>query len=59
MQSDLVGAHAMGVRNVLLTTGSPARTGNYPDATSVFEVDAIGLINMAPPAQLTGSTWRA
>jgi homocysteine S-methyltransferase len=47
MQSDLVGAHAMGVRNVLLTTGSPARIGSYADATSVFEVDAIGLINMA------------
>jgi homocysteine S-methyltransferase len=47
MQADLVGAHAMGVRNLLLTTGSPARTGNYPDATSVYEVDAIGLINVA------------
>jgi methionine synthase / methylenetetrahydrofolate reductase (NADH) len=46
MQSDLVGAHAMGVRNVLLTTGSPARVASYPDATSVFEVDAIGLLNM-------------
>ena len=46
MQSDLVGAHAMGLRNVLLTTGSPARIGSYADATSVFEVDAIGLINM-------------
>jgi homocysteine S-methyltransferase len=47
MQSDLVGAHAMGLRNLLLTTGSPARIGSYADATSVFEVDAIGLINMA------------
>jgi methionine synthase / methylenetetrahydrofolate reductase(NADPH) len=47
LQSDLVGAHAMGIRNVLLTTGSPARTGNYPEATSVYEVDAIGLINVA------------
>jgi homocysteine S-methyltransferase len=46
MQSDLVGAHAMGVRNVLLTTGSPVPVGTYADATSVFEVDAIGLINM-------------
>ncbi|MCC7009174.1 MAG: bifunctional homocysteine S-methyltransferase/methylenetetrahydrofolate reductase [Acidobacteria bacterium] len=46
MQSDLVGAHAMGVRNVLLTTGSPARVSSYADATSVYEVDAIGLINM-------------
>jgi homocysteine S-methyltransferase len=47
LQSDLVGAHAMGIRNLLLTTGSPARSGNYPDATSVFEVDAIGLLNVA------------
>ena len=46
MQSDLVGAHAMGLRNLLLTTGRPARVGSYEDATSVFEVDAIGLINM-------------
>ncbi len=46
MQSDLVGAHAMGIRNLLLTTGSPARAGNYPDATSVFEVDALGLLNL-------------
>jgi homocysteine S-methyltransferase len=47
LQADLVGAHAMGIRNVLLTTGSPARAGNYPEHTSVFEVDAIGLINLA------------
>jgi homocysteine S-methyltransferase len=46
MQSDLVGAHAMGVRNVLLTTGSPAPRGNYADATSIFDVDAIGLTNL-------------
>jgi homocysteine S-methyltransferase len=46
MQSDLVGAHAMGLRNVLLTTGNPAPQATYPDATSVFDVDAIGLTNM-------------
>ena len=46
MQSDLVGAHAMGMRNVLLTTGNPAPQATYADATSVFDVDAIGLINM-------------
>jgi methionine synthase I (cobalamin-dependent)/5,10-methylenetetrahydrofolate reductase len=46
MQSDLVGAHAMGLRNVLLTTGTPASQASYPDATSVFDVDAIGLTNM-------------
>ena len=46
MQSDLVGAHAMGVRNVLLVTGNPAPRAHYADATSVFDVDAIGLTNM-------------
>ncbi len=44
MQSDLLGAHAMGVRNVLLTTGEPPRQGSI--ARSVFDVDAIGLVNM-------------
>jgi homocysteine S-methyltransferase len=46
MQSDLVGAHGMGLRNLMLTTGSPAAQGSYADATSVFDVDAIGLVNM-------------
>ena len=46
MQSDLVGAHAMGVRNVLLVTGNPAPRAHYADAVSVFDVDAIGLTNM-------------
>lgn len=46
MQSDLVAAHVMGVRNLLATTGSPARSGNYPDQTSHYEVDAVGLINI-------------
>jgi len=46
MQSDMVGAHAVGLRNVLLTTGNPAPQADYPDATSVFDVDAIGLANM-------------
>jgi homocysteine S-methyltransferase len=46
MQSDLVGAHAMGLRNVLLTTGNPAQQATYADATSVFDVDAVGLTNM-------------
>jgi homocysteine S-methyltransferase len=46
MQSDLVAAHALGIRNLLLTTGTPAGTGGHPEATSTFEVDAIGLINL-------------
>jgi homocysteine S-methyltransferase len=52
MQSDLLGAHSMGVRNLLLTTGDPPKLGDYPDATAVFDVDAIGLANMV--ARLNG-----
>ncbi len=46
MQSELLGAHAMGVRNVLVTTGEPSPQGDYPDATAAFDVDAIGATNM-------------
>ena len=47
MQSDLLGAHAQGLRNVLIITGDPPKLGDYPDATAVFDVDSIGLTNMA------------
>jgi len=46
IQSDLLGAHAMGLRNLLLITGDPGRVGDYPDATAVFDVDSIGLTNI-------------
>ncbi|MBA3639393.1 MAG: methylenetetrahydrofolate reductase, partial [Acidobacteria bacterium] len=46
MQSDLLGAHSMGIRNVLLVTGDPPAAGDYPDATAVFDVDSIGLTNV-------------
>jgi homocysteine S-methyltransferase len=46
MQSDLLGAHSMGIRNVLLVTGDPPAVGDYPDATAVFDVDSIGLTNV-------------
>ena len=46
MQSDLLGAHALGLRNILIITGDPPRLGDYPDATAVFDVDSIGLTNM-------------
>jgi homocysteine S-methyltransferase len=46
MQSDLLGAWAMGLRNVLAITGDPPKLGNYPNATAVFDVDAIGLTNV-------------
>lgn len=44
LQSDLMGAHAMGVRNVLALTGDPPSLGTYPGATGVWDVDSIGLI---------------
>lgn len=46
MQSDLLGLYAGGIQNVLLVTGDPPKLGDYPDATAVFDVDAIGLTNM-------------
>lgn len=46
MQSDLLGAWALGVRNLIAITGDPPKLGNYPDATAVFDVDAIGLVNV-------------
>jgi len=46
MVSDLLGAAALGIRNLLLITGDPPKMGPYPDATAVFDIDAIGLTNM-------------
>jgi methionine synthase / methylenetetrahydrofolate reductase(NADPH) len=43
VQSDLLGAHALGIRNILAVTGDPANIGDYPSATSVFDIDSIGL----------------
>ena len=47
MLSDLLGASALGLRNILLITGDPPKMGPYPDATAVFDIDAIGLTNLA------------
>jgi len=46
MQSDLLGAHTLGIRNLLLVTGDPPVLGDYPKATAVFDVDSIGLTNI-------------
>ncbi len=43
MQSDLLGGYAGGLKNYLIVTGDPPKLGNYPDATAVFDVDAVGL----------------
>ena len=47
MQADLIGAHALGLRNILIITGDPPKMGDYPSATAVFDVDAIGLTQIA------------
>jgi homocysteine S-methyltransferase len=46
IQSDLLGASALGIRNLICITGDPPKLGNYPDATAVFDVDSIGLVNV-------------
>jgi homocysteine S-methyltransferase len=46
IQSDLLGVASLGLRNILCVTGDPPKLGNYPDATAVFDVDSIGLVNI-------------
>ena len=46
IQSDLLGAHALGIRNLLAVTGDPPKLGDYPHATPVFDVDSVGLVRI-------------
>ena len=46
MMSDLIGAQALGLRNMLLITGDPPKMGPYPEATAVFDIDSVGLTNL-------------
>jgi len=46
MLSDILGAHAAGLRNILVITGDPPKMGPYPEATAVFDIDSIGLTNL-------------
>jgi len=46
MQSDLLGASALGIRNILAITGDPPMIGDYPQATAVFDIDSIGLVHL-------------
>lgn len=46
IQSDLIGAAGLGLKNILCITGDPPKLGSYPNATAVFDVDAIGLVNI-------------
>ena len=45
MQMDLLGAHALGLHNILAVTGDPPKMGTYPNATAVFDIDSIGLLH--------------
>jgi methionine synthase I (cobalamin-dependent)/5,10-methylenetetrahydrofolate reductase len=46
LQSELLGAHAVGVRNIIALTGDPPSLGDYPDSSAVYDVDSIGLIRI-------------
>src|SRR6266851_5363330 len=46
MLSDIIGAHAAGLRNILIITGDPPKMGPYPEATAVFDIGSIGLTNL-------------
>lgn len=47
LQGDLLGAHALGIRNLVVITGDPPKLGDYPDASAVFDVDSVGLLEIA------------
>jgi len=46
LQSELLGAHAIGLRNILCLTGDPPSLGDYPNMTAVFDTDSVGLIKI-------------
>ena len=46
LESELLGAHALGVRNILALTGDPPRVGDYPTGTGVWDVDSVGLVSI-------------
>ncbi|MBC7794729.1 MAG: bifunctional homocysteine S-methyltransferase/methylenetetrahydrofolate reductase [Clostridia bacterium] len=66
LTSHLLGAHSLGLHNLVLITGDPPKLGDYPDATAVYDVDSIGLIHMAddfnrgldPAGKLLGESTR-
>ncbi|MHB0871234.1 MAG: bifunctional homocysteine S-methyltransferase/methylenetetrahydrofolate reductase [Chloroflexota bacterium] len=57
IQSELIGAHAVGIRAILALTGDPPRLGDYPGATAVYDVDSIGLIQILKRLN-EGKDWR-
>jgi methionine synthase I (cobalamin-dependent)/5,10-methylenetetrahydrofolate reductase len=56
LQADLIGAHALGIKNILALTGDPPSLGDYPQATAVYDIDSIGLVKVI--SQLNqGEDW--
>lgn len=51
LQSDLMGASALGIENLLCLTGDPVKVGDHPDSKSVFEMEAVGLLNLVAKLQ--------
>ncbi len=56
LQSDLIGAHALGIRNILAITGDPPSLGDYPHMTAVYDVDSIGLVKIIQKLN-SGTDW--
>lgn len=56
LQSDLLGAHALGIRNILAITGDPPSLGDYPHMTAVYDVDSIGLVKIIQKLN-SGTDW--
>jgi len=56
LQSDLLGAHALGIRNILAITGDPPVLGDYPHMTAVYDVDSIGLVKIIQKLN-SGTDW--
>jgi methylenetetrahydrofolate reductase (NADPH) len=46
LQADLMGAHALGIRNILALTGDPIKAGDHPDAKGVFDLEAVRLLQL-------------
>ena len=46
LQGDLLGAHALGIRNILALTGDPMKAGDYPTAKAVFDLEAVRLLKL-------------
>jgi homocysteine S-methyltransferase len=58
LQAELLGAHALGLRNILCITGDPTSIGDYPQASSVFDVDSAGLIRAVASMNIVSGCLR-